>query len=112
MLEKFGQYCEPQKNIPFERYRFNRRCQDAGESYEQYRTALRKVAENCDFRTITPDDSLVLRPSRAPARKEGLVLTLVMLSQHAYGMQRDTAVAHLSSARCTAHTSKKEELLL
>ena len=23
-----------------------------------------------------------------------------------------TAVAHLSSARCTAHTSKKEELLL
>ena len=46
---------------------------------------------------------------------------LVVLSQHAYGnfvMQRDshmTAVAHLfrlSSARCTAHTSKKEELLL
>ena len=41
-----------------------------------------------------------------------------MLSQHAYGMQRDshmTAVAHLfrlSSARCTAHTSKNEELLL
>ena len=46
---------------------------------------------------------------------------LVVPSQHAYGnfvMQRDshmTAVAHLfrlSSARCTAHTSKKEELLL
>ena len=44
-----------------------------------------------------------------------------MLSQHAYGnfvMQRDshmTALAHLfrlSSARCTAHTFKKEELLL
>ena len=59
--------------------------------------------------------SLVPRPSRAPARKE----FLVVLSQHAYGnfvMQRDshmTAVAHLfrlSSARCTA--SKKEELLL
>ena len=68
--------------------------------------------------------SLVPRPSRAPARKEGPVLTsdfLVVLSQHAYGnfvMQRDihmTAVAHLfrlSSARCTAHTSKNEELLL
>ena len=45
---------------------------------------------------------------------------LVVLSQHAYGnfvMQRDshmTAVARarISSARCTAHTSKKEELLL
>ena len=35
-------------------------------------------------------DSLVPRPSRAPARKEGL---LVVLSQHAYGnfvMQRDS----------------------
>ena len=44
-----------------------------------------------------------------------------MLSQHAYGnfvMQRDshmTAVAHLfrlSIARCTAHTSKEELLLI
>ena len=51
VLEKFGQYCEPQKNIPFERYRFNRRCQEAGESYDQYRTALRKLAGNCEFGT-------------------------------------------------------------
>ena len=58
VLGKFGQYCKPQKNIPFERYRFNRRCQEAGESYEQYRTALRKLAENCDFGTITPDEIL------------------------------------------------------
>ena len=58
VLEKFGQYCKPRKNIPFERYRFNRHCQKAGESYEQYCTALRKVAENCDFITITPDEIL------------------------------------------------------
>ena len=58
VLEKFGQYCEPQKNIPFERYRFNRRCQEAGENYDQYRTALRKLAGNCDFGTITPDEIL------------------------------------------------------
>ena len=32
--------------------------QDAGETYDQYRTALRKLAENCDFQTITPDDIL------------------------------------------------------
>ena len=58
VLENFGQYCEPQKNIPFERYRFNRRCQEAGENYDQYRTALKKLAGNCDFGTITPDEIL------------------------------------------------------
>ena len=58
VLEQFGRYCEPQKNTPFERYRFNRRCQEAGESYDQYRTALRKLAANCDFGAITPDELL------------------------------------------------------
>ena len=58
MLAKFEQYCQPRKHVPFERYRFNRRMQDAGETYDQYRTALRKLAENCDFQTITPDDIL------------------------------------------------------
>lgn len=58
VLEQFRAYCEPHKNIPFERYKFNRRCQEAGESYEQYRTALRQLAANCEFGTITPDELL------------------------------------------------------
>ena len=45
VLEKFQSYCQPRRNIPFERYKFNRRIQEAGESYDQYRTALRKIAE-------------------------------------------------------------------
>ena len=58
VLEKFEQYCQPRKHVPFERYRFNRRIQEPGESYDQYRTALRKLAEGCDFQTITPDEIL------------------------------------------------------
>ncbi len=58
VLLKFEQYCQPRKNIPFERYRFNRRVQEPGETYDQYRTALRKVVEGCDFQTITPDEIL------------------------------------------------------
>ena len=58
VLSKFASYCEPRKNIPFERYRFNRRTQEVGESYDQYRTALRKIAEGCDFQTITADEIL------------------------------------------------------
>ena len=56
VLAKFANYCQPRKNIPFERYKFNRRTQEAGKSYDQYRTALRKLAEGCAFETITPDE--------------------------------------------------------
>ena len=58
VLAKFEAYCKPRKNIPFERYRFNRRVQEPGKTYDQYRTALRQLAEGCDFATITPDEIL------------------------------------------------------
>ena len=56
VLAKFAQYCQPRINIPFERYHFNLRAQEPGETYDQYRTALRKLAEECDFQTITPEE--------------------------------------------------------
>ena len=36
VLAKFEVYCQPRKNVPFERYRFNRRIQEPGETYDQY----------------------------------------------------------------------------
>ncbi len=58
VLLKFSQYCEPRKNVRFERYLFNRTAQEPGETYDQYRTALRKLAEGCDFQTITIEEIL------------------------------------------------------
>lgn len=58
VLDKFAKYCQPRKNVPFERYRFNQRMHEAGETYEHYRTALRKLSEGCDFDAITPDEIL------------------------------------------------------
>ena len=43
VLKKFAMYCKSQQNVPFERYRFNRRVQEPGESYDQYKTAQRKL---------------------------------------------------------------------
>ena len=57
-LKKFEEYCQPCKNVPFERYCFNRQVQEPGETYDQYRTALLKLAEGCEFQTITPDEIL------------------------------------------------------
>lgn len=58
VLQKFEEYCQPRKNVPFERYRFNKRAQEAGETYDQYKTALRKLAEGCEFASITPEEIL------------------------------------------------------
>ena len=32
--------------------------QEPGESYDQYRTALLKIAEGCNFQSVTPDEIL------------------------------------------------------
>ena len=58
VLQKFAEYCQPRKSVPFERYCFNRRVQESGESYEYYRTALRKLSEGCEFESITPEEIL------------------------------------------------------
>ena len=58
MLQWFAKYCKPRKNILFERFRFNKRSQQAGETYDQYKTELRKLAEGSEFHTITPEEIL------------------------------------------------------
>ena len=58
VLKQFRRYCQPLKNVPFQRYLFNQRNQDIGESYDHYQTALRKLAESCEFDSITPDEIL------------------------------------------------------
>ena len=57
VLQQFANYCQPCKNIPFERYHFNKRAQEAWESLHP-ETALRKLAEGCEFDTITPKEIL------------------------------------------------------
>lgn len=68
VLKKLTEYCQPRK-----RYRFNRRSQETGEAYDQYKTALRKLAGGCDFNTITPDkilrDRLIFGISDAKVRE-------------------------------------------
>ena len=46
VLQKFEEYCQPRKNVPFERYRFNKHAQEAGETYDQYKTFVGRLI--CD----------------------------------------------------------------
>ena len=58
VIERFDNYCNPRKNISFERYLFNSRQQEPGASFDRYVTALRQIADKCAFDAITPDDLL------------------------------------------------------
>lgn len=56
VLAKFDKYCEPRTQVIYERYRFNNRKQEQGESISAYVTELRVIAKNCALEEITPDE--------------------------------------------------------
>ena len=58
MIAKFDEYCELRTKVIYERYRFNYRKQEAGESISAYLTELRTIAKNCQHENITPDEIL------------------------------------------------------
>ena len=58
VLAKFDEYCEPRTQVIYERYRFNNRKQEQGESISAYVTELRVIAKNCALEEITPDEIL------------------------------------------------------
>ncbi|XP_074639495.1 uncharacterized protein LOC141897771 [Acropora palmata] len=58
VLTKFDEYCEPRTQVIYERYRFNNRKKEAGESISAYMTELRVIAKNCAHDEITPDEIL------------------------------------------------------
>lgn len=50
VLKKFDEYCQPLKNIVFEHFKFFKRDQLAGESFDQFVTALKQLANSCEFK--------------------------------------------------------------
>ena len=52
ILELWEFYCLGKTNIIYERYRFNNRNQDAGESIETYASILRSLSDTCNFGTL------------------------------------------------------------
>lgn len=57
VLDKFEQYCNPRKNVIFERHVFNTRCQGASETIDSYVTDLRMKARSCEYGDLK--DSLI-----------------------------------------------------
>ena len=49
ICEKFQAYCNPIKNITYERHMFNTRIQKEGERIDAYVTDLKQKAASCEF---------------------------------------------------------------
>ena len=64
VVKKFEEFCIGETNETYERFIFNRRNQEQNESVDQYVTALRKLAQTCNFCSCLHDslirDRLVL----------------------------------------------------
>lgn len=52
ICEKFEDYCNPRKNVTFERHVFFTRNQREGEKYDTYITDLRNKSSTCEFGTL------------------------------------------------------------
>ncbi|XP_054260689.1 uncharacterized protein LOC128985322 [Macrosteles quadrilineatus] len=50
VIGEFDKYCQPLKNIIFERFKFHSLGQKEGQSVDSYVTELKKAASNCEFK--------------------------------------------------------------
>ncbi|GLV46504.1 hypothetical protein CBL_20842 [Carabus blaptoides fortunei] len=49
VMNAFEDYCSPRKNVVFNRFKFFKKTQEPGESFDQFHTELKSLAKNCDF---------------------------------------------------------------
>lgn len=57
LKQKFREYCGTLTNVIIERHKFNTRCQQSGESMQAYITALKILAQTCQYGELK--DSLI-----------------------------------------------------
>ena len=73
VLELWNNYCVGKTNTIYERYMFNNRSQEPGETIDAYATAVRTLADTCSFGTLKEEmirDRLVCGISDNALRKK------------------------------------------
>ena len=88
----FKTYCNPRRNIAYERHNFNTRNQEEGEAIDNYVTVLRTLAATCEFSTL--EDSLIrdriVCGVRSQSRKERLLRETDLTLEEAINICRAT----------------------
>lgn len=57
VLQAFEEYCTPRSSVVFNRFKFFKRSQEEGESFDHFQTDLKKLAKTCEF--LDQENSLI-----------------------------------------------------
>ncbi len=116
VLRKFEAFCVGTTNETYERYLFNKRDQESGESIDAYVTALRSLARSCNYGAIQDSlikDRIVVGISNNGTRKKllqtaDLTLTICMTMCRAYE-QTDQQIKFMNNEQVSHVSDKKRE---
>ncbi len=102
VVEKFATHCKGKKNITYERYVFNCRVQVEGESVDTFVTALKTLADTCEFGDLK--ESLILHRVIIGIKDKGMKQRLLRTDN----LTLDTALTQIRAA--TAAASQIEQI--
>lgn len=70
VVEFFKNYCNPKKNLRYNRFIFYNRNQDENEQFDHYLIEIQKLVKCCEFKTGSVDDMLIDRIILGIANKD------------------------------------------
>ena len=119
VLEKFEEFCIGKTNETFERYKFNLRNQEGGESIDLYVAELRKLAKSCNYQNLEESlirDRVVLGVPDEPVRRRLLQepdltlakATTIVKAHEATQKQMSSMASREDSTINKIHVKRKE----
>ena len=119
IMEKFDQYCNPRKNVTWERHKFNTRNQQPGETIDQYVIDLKTKAQTCEFAELKDGlirdriiCGIICDRTRARLLKEGELTLQKALDICRANEATTTQLKTLSSSATSKETHYQEVLAI
>lgn len=116
VVEAFERFCNPRRNVIFERYKFNQRNQHDGETFDEFFLELKKLARYCGFGDALNElirDRIVAGITNNKLRERLLGttnLTMDMAVEKARTFEETHVQSQAMSKTATATTSSIDEI--
>jgi len=96
VVQKFEDYCEPQKNIIYERFKFYKCVQKPEQTFDQFLTELKCLASSCEFVNLDEmiRDRVVMGISNVPMQ-ERLIRESNLTLKKATDLCRETQISKI-----------------